>query len=353
MIEAKFQLEREGFLLDVDLALPASGVTGIYGPSGCGKTTLLRAVAGLEPLDQADIIVNGEVWQQGRRALPVHKRPIGYVFQEASLFPHLNVMQNLQYGLKRIPVEKRCVALDRAVQLLDIAPLLQRSTHQLSGGERQRVSIARALSLCPKLLLMDEPLSALDHNRKQEIMPYLERLHTELQIPVLYVSHAMDEIARLADHLVLMERGVVTGSGPVAEMMTQLDLSIAHGDEAAALIEAKVEAHDEAFDLTYISFSGGRFAVAHRALEIGTLVRLRVLARDVSLTLHHQTETSILNIFAATIDEIALEGSAQVVVRLNLKGSSLLARVTRKSASQLDLSPGKSLYVQVKSVALV
>lgn len=353
MIEARFQVERDAFQLKVDLTLPSSGVIGIFGPSGCGKTTLLRAIAGLEPLHSGTVVVNGEAWQSGPKSLPVHQRPIGYVFQEASLFPHLNVMQNLQYGLKRIAAEARCVALDRAIKLLEIDPLLQRTTQQLSGGERQRVAIARTLALCPKLLLMDEPLSALDQRRKREILPYLERLHTELQIPILYVTHSMDEIARLADHLVLMEQGRVTGSGAVSELMTQLDLPIAHGEEAAALIEAKVDAHDEAFDLTYIAFSGGRFAVAHRALERGTAVRLCVLARDVSLTLQRQTDTSILNIFPATIEEISLEGSAQVVIRLNLNGSTLLAKVTRKSATQLALEPGKSLYVQVKSVALV
>ena len=353
MIEARFRIERDSFLLDVDLTLPKVGITGIFGPSGCGKTTLLRAIAGLERVEGGRLHFNGEVWQEGKRFTPVHKRPIGYVFQEASLFPHLNVMQNLQYGIQRILPEKRCIALDRAIHLLELEPLLQRSTQQLSGGERQRVAIARALALCPQLLLMDEPLSALDQRRKKEILPYLERLHEMLQIPLLYVSHSADEIARLADHLLLMDRGRVEGSGPVAEMMTRLDLPLAHGDEAAALIEAKVVEHDAEYDLTYIEFSGGRFAVTHRGLLVDTAVRLRVLARDVSLTLHHQKETSILNIFPATVQEISTESGAQVMVRLDLNGSQLLARLTRKSATVLDLQQGKSLFVQVKSVALV
>ncbi len=353
MIEARFQLQREGFQLDVDLNLPAMGVTGIFGPSGCGKTTLLRAIAGLEATDESRLHVNGEVWQEGSRSIPVHKRPIGYVFQEASLFPHLNVMQNLQYGVRRILPEKRCIALDRAVRLLELEPLLQRSTDNLSGGERQRVAIARALALCPKLLMMDEPLAALDQRRKREILPYLERLHEMLQIPLLYVSHSADEIARLADHLVLMDHGRVESSGPVTEMMTRLDLPLAHGDDAAALIEARVVEHDSRFDLTYIEFSGGRFAVTHRGLQLDTAVRLRVLARDVSLTLTRQTETSILNIFPAVVEEVVMEGSAQMMVRLDLNGTKLLARLTRKSATLLDLQQGRSLFVQVKSVALV
>lgn len=353
MIEARFKVQREEFQLDVDLNLPAMGVTGIFGPSGCGKTTLLRTIAGLEQAEEGRLHINGEVWQEGKKFTPVHQRAIGYVFQEASLFPHLNVLQNLQYGIKRILPEKRCIALDRAVHLLELDPLLQRSTQNLSGGERQRVAIARALALCPKLLLMDEPLAALDQRRKQEILPYLERLHEMLQIPLLYVSHSADEVARLADHLVLMEQGRVEGSGPVAEMMTRLDLPLAHGDEAAALIEATVVEHDPQFDLTYIEFTGGRVAVTHRGLQFDTAVRLRVLAKDVSLTLYHQQDTSILNIFPAIVEEVSMEGSAQVMVRLDLNGSQLLARLTRKSATLLDLQPGKSLFVQVKSVALV
>ena len=353
MIEARFRVERESFLLDVDLYLPEVGVTAIFGPSGCGKTTLLRAIAGLERSREGRLHFNGEVWQEGKRFLPVHKRPIGYVFQEASLFPHLNVMQNLQYGIRRILPQKRCIALDRAIHLLDLEPLLQRSTQQLSGGERQRVAIARAIALCPKLLLMDEPLSALDRQRKREILPYLERLHEMLQIPLLYVSHSAEEIARLADHLVLMDGGRVEASGSISEMMTRLDLPLAHGDEAAALIEARVVEHDDQFGLTYIEFSGGRFALTQPDLPLDTAVRLRVLAKDVSLTLKHQKDTSILNIFPAVVNEVYPEGEAQVMVRLGLNGIQLLARLTRKSAILLDLQQGQSLYVQVKSVALI
>ncbi len=352
-IQARFKIPRRDFTLDVDMQIPARGVSAIFGPSGCGKTTLLRAMAGIERCDNGYLKIGEMMWQDGDHFVPTHQRPMGYVFQEASLFSHLNVRRNLEYGVKRVPSAEHRVSLERAIELLDIAPLLQRKAHQLSGGERQRVAIARALAVSPKILLMDEPLSALDQARKQEILPYLESLHDELDIPVLYVSHAPDEVARLADHLVLLEEGKVTASGPIGEMLTRLDLPLAHGSDAAALFQAQVAGHDDKFDLTYLEFPGGRFTVTRKDLPIGHSVRLRVTARDVSLTLQHQTDTSIQNIFAATVDELIPEGSAQVVVRLNCGGVPMLALLTRKSATTLELKPGKQVYVQAKSVALL
>ena len=216
-IRARFRLDYSGFSLDVDLDLPGRGVTALFGPSGSGKTTLLRAIAGLEHAPGGALAVNGDVWQDTVRFVPTHKRSLGYVFQEASLFPHLSVQGNLQYGQKRVPVAQRRVSLDQAIALLDIGHLLDRKPARLSGGERQRIGIARALATSPRLLLMDEPLAALDHARKQEILPYLERLHDELDIPVLYVSHAPDEVARLADHIV----GVARGGGAVMSGVIQ------------------------------------------------------------------------------------------------------------------------------------
>ena len=352
-IEARFRIDQQGFILDVDISFPAKGISAVFGPSGCGKTTLLRAIAGLERDPNGYCRVGDSLWQDGKHFLPSHRRSLGYVFQEASLFPHLSVRRNLDYGLKRVPMDKRKVSLDEAVSLLGLEELLERQPHGLSGGERQRVAIARALLTSPRLLLMDEPLAALDRASKHEILPYLERLHDELAMPMLYVSHAPDEVARLADHLVLLNAGQVRAAGPTGELFTRLDLAMEQGSEAEAIIEAKVTGHDETFHLSYLDFAGGRFSVAGNALPVGNDARLRVLARDVSITLQAQTGTSILNIFSASIDDLAEESPGQMLVRLDIAGVPLLSRITQKSANALDLTPGKQVYAQIKAVALV
>ncbi len=352
-IQARFSIKRTDFALDVDLNVPARGVTALFGASGCGKTTLLRAIAGLERCGTCYVKIGDMLWQDENHFVPPHKRPLGYVFQEPSLFHHLSVQGNLEYGVKRVPRAECKVSMDQAIELLGIASLLHRKTYKLSGGERQRVAIARALAVSPRILLMDEPLSALDVARKQEIMPYLESLHDELDIPVLYVSHVPDEVARLADHLVLMEDGKIKASGPIGEMLTRSDLSLAHDREAEALVEAEIAAHDDEFDLTYVDFPGGRFTVPKKDLPVGHMVRLRVLARDVSVTLEHQSNTSIQNIFPATVEEIMPDGTARVTVRLLCGDTPMLARMTRKSVTTLDLHPGKKVFAQAKTVALL
>ena len=230
-IHAQFKLAYSGFTLDVDLDLPGRGVTALFGHSGSGKTALLRCIAGLERANSGFLAVNGRVWQDDsqRVYLPTYQRPLGYVFQEASLFPHLNVRRNLEYGMKRVPASERRASLEQAISLLGIGNLLTQLPDTLSGGERQRVAIARALAVSPQLLLMDEPLAALDQARKQEILPYLEQLHGELNIPILYVSHAADEVARLADHIVVMEAGKVLANGPLSDTLSRLDLPLRLG----------------------------------------------------------------------------------------------------------------------------
>jgi len=341
------------FSLDVELDLPGRGITALTGPSGCGKTTCLRVVAGLQRAASARIVVNGEVWQDGARFLPTHRRPLGYVFQETRLFPHLDVRRNLEFGLRRVPPAQRRVPLDQAVELLGIGHLLARKPDTLSGGERQRVGIARALATSPRLLLMDEPLASLDLQRKREVLPYLERLHAELDIPVLYVSHAPDEVARLADHLVLLERGRVTASGATQALMTRLDLPMAQGDGAAALVEARVSGHDPRYALMQLDFSGGTLLLPHAGMPPGQAVRVRIQARDVSLTLAPQEGTSVLNILPARITDLAPDGPAQTMVGLDLGGTRLLARITRRSTEALGLAPGMAVYAQVKGVAVV
>lgn len=354
-LEMSFRRELVDFSLDVALALPGRGVTAIFGPSGCGKTSLLRSVAGLERAGTGCLVINGEVWQDDARGIfrPVHERALGYVFQEASLFAHLDVRRNLDFGLRRVPVAQRRVSLDQAIDLLGLEGLLLRQPGTLSGGERQRVAIARAIATSPRLLLMDEPLAALDMHRKAEILPYLERLHAQLNLPVLYVSHAPDEVARLADHLVLLDAGRVSAVGPAAKLMTRLDLSLAHGDSAAALIDAMVMQLEPAWHLGYADFSGGRISLLNQSVKVGQRVRVRIQARDVSLTLQRQEGTSVLNIFPAIVTGLSPDSPGQVMVRLDAGGSTLLARITHKSAEALRLQPGRPVYAQVKGVAVL
>jgi len=352
-LEARFRIPRGDFVLDARLTVPDRGITAIYGPSGCGKTTLLRAIAGLERDPRGYLGLGDRIWQDGKTFLPPHLRPLGFVFQEASLFSHLSVRRNLEYGFKRVPEADRRVDFAEAVALLGLESLLNRKTEDLSGGERQRSAIAQALLTSPRLLLLDEPLTGLDAVGKAEILPYLERLHEELDIPVLYVSHASDEVARLADHLVLLQEGRVLASGPIAEMLTRFDLPLSRGFDAEAIIEAEVVDHDEVYHLTRLAFAGGHFNVAREELAIGQSVRLRILARDVSLTLEHQSETSILNILPVTVEELVDEGPAQVMVKLSAKGIPFLSRITRKSARVLELEPGKRVFAQIKTVALL
>jgi molybdate transport system ATP-binding protein len=263
------------------------------------------------------------------------------------------VRRNLEYGYRRVATDERRVDFEETVTLLGVGGLLDRRPEELSGGERQRVAIARALLTSPRLLLLDEPLTGLDAAGRSEIVPYLERLHATLEIPVLYVGHAADEVARLADHLALMEAGRIVATGPIAEMLTRFDLPMSRGIDAEAVVEAEVVDHDEDFHLTRLAFPGGQFLITREELAVGTRVRLRILARDVSLTLERQAGTSILNILPVTVAELAEQGPSQVMVKLGVGDSVLLSRVTRKSAEALDLVPGKRLFAQIKTVALL
>jgi len=352
-IEARFKATVGDFHLDISLEAPSTGVTSLFGPSGCGKTTLLRAIAGLDRHAEGFLRVGDAVWQDETHFLPPHRRPLGYVFQEPSLFEHMDVRRNLDYGARRVTKNGQKVALNKAIELLEIGPLLTRMPVTLSGGERQRVAIARALAVSPQLLLMDEPLAAVDVSRKQEIIPYIESLHRELDIPMIHVSHLPEEVARLADHLVLMDNGSIMAAGDVHEMFTRLDLPLARGVDAAAVIEAVVVAHETEYQLTYLAFQGGQIAMAGIDLPVGSPARLRLAARDVSLTLEKQSGTSILNIFPAVVDEISPGLSAQLSVRLLTAGVPILANITRKSADELQLAQGKQVFVQIKSIALL
>ena len=360
-LDLHVRLQRPGFALEVDCQLPGRGITALFGPSGCGKTTVLRALAGLERAS-GRVALGAAVWQDDARGrfVPTHRRPIGYVIQEAALFPHLSVRRNLDYGRRRIAPPLRRIDMEQATDLLGIGRLLDRAPATLSGGERQRVAIARALLTSPQLLLMDEPLAALDAQRKAEVLPYLERLHVELAMPVVYVTHAMDEVVRLADHLVLMEAGRVRAAGALTELLARSDLPLADADGGGTVLEARVQGHDERFDLTRLDIAGGMLWVGRVAQPAGATVRVRVLARDVSVVRGPPGDTSILNVLPVTL--LGWHGDAATAL-LSLAaghgddagraGARLLARITRRSLETLQLRPGERLYGQVKGVSLM
>ncbi|HTN93264.1 MAG TPA: molybdenum ABC transporter ATP-binding protein [Gallionella sp.] len=354
-VHARFNLDYPNFALDVDLDLPGRGITALFGPSGSGKTTLLRCIAGLERVAGGLLRVHGEVWQDGTMFRPVHSRRLGYVFQEASLFPYLSVRRNLEYGLRRVPRAERKVQLEQVVEWLGLNKLMDRDDPSgLSGGERQRVAIGRALLTSPSLLLMDEPLSALDLASKQEIFPFLERLHDELDFPVFYVSHMLDEVTRLADHLVLLEQGRVIASGALGETLSRLDLPTARQDDAGVVIEARVAEHDETYQLSRLDFPGGSLWVGKVPRGTGALVRARVLARDVSIAIVPPQGTSISNILSARIAEIRYEGRDRASLRLAVGDRQMLmSRITRRSCDLLGLANDMQVFAQVKSVALI
>jgi molybdate transport system ATP-binding protein len=352
-IELRLDLERPGFHLTVDTEIPARGVTAVFGRSGCGKTTLLRCVAGLEPSVCGRLVVNGEVWQDETRFIPAHQRPLGYVFQEGQLFPHLSVEGNLHYGYRRIPAAERVVQPEDVARLLGLETLLHRRVTEISGGQRQRVAVGRALLTSPRVLLMDEPLAALDAISKAEILPYLERLHDELSIPVLYVSHAIDEVTRLADHMLLMENGVIRAEGPLRELITRGDLPLAHSAGAAAVIEARVTGHDDRYHLTELEFDGGSLVISRASLQRSAHVRVRIMARDVALSLTRPHDSSVLNCLPAQVLDVSDDPHpGHVLVRLVVGDATLLARITRRSIEHLALEPGTDVYALVKSVAI-
>ena len=354
MIEARFALEQGAFNLDVDMQLPDAGVSVLFGPSGCGKTTLLRCLAGLQRARLGRLVVAGQVWQDDRVFLPPHRRSVGMVFQDASLFPHLTVQGNLDYGLKRAASGASRRALDEAVQLLGIGALLQRRPHGLSGGERQRVAIARALAVGPSLLLMDEPLASLDAQRKAEILPFLERLQQALTMPLVYVTHAVGELTRLADHVVLLDGGRVQAQGPLHELSARLDVALAQDDDAGVVLPCRVGDRDPLWGLVRLDFDGGVLWSRDAGHAVDDRVRVHVAARDVSLALSELAGTSISNQLRGVVRTIAPDAQpSQALALVQVGGVSVMARLTRRSVQRLQLQPGSPVWVQVKSVALL
>ena len=335
IVELKHSIQKGDFHLEVDTEIPATGITGIFGESGSGKTTLLRCIAGLER-------------SKGGSSQPVHQRRIGYVFQEPQLFAHLSVRKNIEFGMRRNPGAADLI--EEVSDLLEVGNLLNRSTTDLSGGEAQRVSIARVLCQSPRLILMDEPLSALDERRRSEVLPYLERLHAEWSVPIIYVSHNIDEICRLSDHLIVLDNGKIVAEGDLQAMLARIDLPQLGGRNAGAVLNATQARYDNEFDLTLFGFSGGEIWVPGRHDSSST--RLRIRASDISLSRAPAESSTILNILPATIEATAAETTSTELVRLSLGEDSLVARITRRSLQQLKLQVGDKVYAQIKSVTV-
>lgn len=352
-LSAELRLTRGDFRLDVDCRIAPRTMTGVYGPSGAGKSTLLRCLAGLEPACAGKIRFGAEEWQDTARGvfLPAHRRGVGVMFQDSRLFSHLDVRGNLEYGYRR--TRERRLRFDDVVQWLDLAALLPRAPHTLSGGERQRVALGRALLAQPRALLLDEPLAALDQRRKHELLPYLARVRAELALPMLYVSHHVDELLE-CDDLLVLERGRVVAAGPLTEMLARLDLALAREDDAGALLVATVAHHDDDHHLTHLAIGAQTLFVVRQSAAIGERLRLRVRARDIAIGLEPPRRSSLLNIIAAHIDELTPAAqNGQVMVRLHAEGQTLLARITRKSAEALAIRTGMPAYALIKSVALM
>lgn len=352
---ARFDLRYATFHLNVELDLPITGITAIFGASGSGKTTLLRCLAGLERAPHGFMQCGQEVWQDEKLGLclPLSKRSIGYVFQEPRLFPHYDVRANLLYGYKRIPADQRRLALEQVVEILGISHLLDRRIHALSGGEQQRVAIGRALLTSPKLLLLDEPLASLDLQRKQEVLPFIRRLHEQLHIPVLYVSHGLTEILRLADRVILLKEGHVAGTGTLNEVFTALNVRGQLGPHRiGAILDTHVIHHDPQYGLTQVAFKNHSLFVPLQSVAIGQVVRVHIFSNDVSLVLGKTAvPTSILNILEATVVEVREINQSSVDVVLDI-GAPLVASITRKSLMALGLKPGQHLFAHIKAVAL-
>ncbi len=355
MLKADVNLTEYGLSSEVSIEVPSEGCSVLFGPSGSGKTSLLRAIAGLDRHPDSKVTFDSTVWQDHNRFLPTNHRDIAYVFQEPSLFPHLNVNQNIQYAQKRVRLPKpNVISVDELVSILNIEHLLSRPSHALSVGEKQRVAIARAMATQPKLLLMDEPLSALDQGHKAEILPLLERLCRDCHTPILYVTHSQNEVDRLADHLTLIQDGRNVASGETASLLTRLDLPLAYTDDAGVVVNGSVSQYEERFGLMTVASSVGDLVLAGRdELALGSQVKLKLNARDVSISLSNVEKTSILNRLPAAVVEITDLDHAHSLIKLNCSEGILLAKLTKKSCSHLQIKPGMSVIAQIKSVALV
>lgn len=352
-----FSLQKSDFKLNIKFDLPSNGITALFGKSGSGKTSLLRCIAGLENKAKGYLALGKTIWQDGNSFIPVYQRGIATVFQESRLFPHLSIKENLLYGCQRNQSRQALLSYDDAIHLLGIDSLLSKDINVLSGGQCQRVAIARALLANPQLLLMDEPLASLDKNSKQEILPYLEALQKKINIPIIYVSHTLDEVLQLADTMLLIDKGSVIEQGDINQLLTRTDLPLAHYNEACSILSGTVQRHEENYHLSYVSIASGNMGLTAINKAIGETVKLRILARDVSIALSCADDSSISNIFPVLITDITTtKNPSKMIITLSVGNEFLLAQLTAKSVANLHLQEKmknkETVYAQVKSVAL-
>lgn len=353
----RVRLPRAGFDVDVDFGIPAQGVLGLFGASGSGKTSILRCIAGLEPDARGEITIGAERWlAPGEPMRAPHRRGVGYVFQESRLFPHLSAEGNIDFGARRVRDGVAAAEAARTkrdtIELLDLGGLLDRRPDHLSGGERQRVAIARALLVRPRLLLMDEPLASLDADRKREILPYLDRLHHEVRIPIVYVSHDIEEMQTLCDRLIVLEAGRIVFQGSIVQALVANASGFVDREDAAALIRGRVEHYDAEAAVSTIRLDADHVILVPRRLAPDTDVRLRILARDVSLSLSPPEGSTILNALRGRIERVVTESTHHVTVTVDLGAQRLLARISRKSWRDLPIEPGREVFALMKAVSV-
>lgn len=351
-----FRLTKGNFTLDVEFDFPSSGITAITGASGCGKTTLLRCIAGLENAVIGDFHINGECWLDSQKNIftPPNKRIVGYIFQDAALFPHMSVKQNLEYAYKRRNVDQHTIAWDDVIDSTGISKLVERNIGNLSGGEKQRVAIARALLSNPDILLMDEPVSSLDKKSRASITKLIGKIHNEHNIPIIYVSHDLEEISQLADRVMCIENGKVTDIGKVNDILSSFDKSFSHEETAHTIIQGEVVDYDRNYHLAKISFAGGSLFISSPSIKRNSNVKLQIYARDVSISIKKPTGTSILNIVQASIIEVCpkKDSHGQYIIKLDANDAILLAHITQRSLEDLKLEVGLGVYAQIKSVSV-
>lgn len=354
MFSIRAKKRRDGFALDVSIEVSAPGVVALFGRSGCGKTTLANIIAGLLRADEARVEIDGVVLEGAGNYVPAERRRIGYVFQDARLFPHLDVMANLRYGEKRARSNSQTsITLEKIAPMLGLEPLLTRRVHQLSGGERQRVALGRALLSQPRLLLLDEPLASLDAARREEVLPYLEKLRDELSIPIIYVSHQFEEVLRLATHVVLMDRGKVLSQGSLDDLSLHPELrAIVGPDAVGSVLRGTVESFDGATGLAGVKIGNSSLRLNLRGAGVGSAVRVQLLARDVILATSHPENLSVRNVLTGSVARIVADDQDSDLVHVDVGGPCVLARVTRAASTALALRPGLAVWVLVKTVSI-